>query len=292
MSAAQIFTQSHGDIWLNGVHIPIKEAKIPLLSHGLHYGSTVFEGERAYGGKIFKSAQHTRRLMSSCNLLGFDLPFDFDTFEQAKVDILQKSGLKEAYIRAIAWKGSGALGVGSTDNQINAAICLWPMDPYFGEAGTGIRLALSDWRRPPPQCAPVKAKAAGLYTICTLSKDAAISAGYDDALMLDIDGRVSECTGAHIFFVRDGALFTPKADWMIDGITRATVIEIANKYAIEVNEISMLPDDIKTYSEAFICGSAVEIVPITEINGTDFTPGEVTGRILDAYTKIKYGYQF
>ncbi len=291
MSKVIPFTQTTGNIWINGEMIPVEDAKIPLLSHGLHYGSTVFEGERAYGGVIFKSGQHTSRLMNSCQLLGFELPFDFDSFEQSKMDVLQDSGLKDAYIRAIAWRGSGALGVGSSNNKINAAIAIWQMSPYFNSAD-GIRLTISIWRRPPAQCAPVKAKAAGLYAICTLSKDASLSAGYDDALMLDIKGRIAECTGAHIFFVQDNQLFTPKADWMIDGITRASVMEIADKLQVPVAETSILPEQIPDFSEAFICGSAVEIVPVREIAGTEFTPGELTQKIINAYDKMKYGLPF
>ncbi len=291
MSKVIPFTQTTGNIWINGEMIPVKDAKIPLLSHGLHYGSTVFEGERAYGGVIFKSGQHTSRLMNSCQLLGFELPFDFDSFEQSKMDVLQDSGLKDAYIRAIAWRGSGALGVGSSNNKINAAIAIWQMSPYFNSAD-GIRLTISSWRRPPAQCAPVKAKAAGLYAICTLSKDTSLSAGYDDALMLDIKGRIAECTGAHIFFVQDNQLFTPKADWMIDGITRASVMEIADKLQVPVTETSILPEQIPDFSEAFICGSAVEIVPVREIARTEFTPGDLTQKIINAYDKMKYGLPF
>ena len=286
------FTQNDGDIWLNGNFVPVAEANIPLLSHGLHYGSTVFEGERAYDGKIFKSDQHTRRLMRSCNLLGFDLPFSFEEFEQAKREALARSGLSEAYFRAIAWKGSGALGVGSSNNRANAAIALWPMDPYFSENAAGIRLDIATWRRPPSVCAPVKAKAAGLYAICTLSKDASKENGFDDALMLDIEGRVSECTGAHIFFARDGAPFTPKADFMIDGITRATVMEIAQHRQIKVTEQTIQPDEIANFTECFIVGSAVEVVPVMEIKGTSFVPGELTRAIVDDYQAMVHGRLF
>jgi branched-chain amino acid aminotransferase len=283
------FTQTTGDIWVNGEFISIADAKIPLLSHGLHYASAVFEGEQAYNGRIFKSDQHTRRLMRSCNLLGFELPYDFDSLEQAKNDTLQRSGLQNAYFRVIAWKGSGALGVGAGNNKVNVAIALWPMDPYFDVNSDGIRLEISNWRRPPPQCAPVKAKAAGLYTICTLSKDQSMTNGYDDALMLDIEGRVAECTGAHIFFVANGELFTPNAEWMIDGITRATVMEIATSLSIKVTEKYILPDEISNYSESFICGSAVEIVPVKEIAGTKFVSADLTKKIICAYHDLTRG---
>lgn len=289
MSKPQPFTQIEGDFWLNGKFLPISQAKIPLLSHGLHYASCVFEGERAYNGRIFKSAQHTRRLMQSCRLLGFELPSDFETFEQAKVDLLQRSGLDAAYFRAIVWKDSGALGVGSSNNRVNVAITLWPMDPYFDIDSGGIRLDISNWRRPPPECAPVKAKAAGLYTICTLSKDESLANGYDDALMLDVEGRVAECTGAHIFFIKAGELFTPKSDWMIDGITRATVIEIANHHQIKVHEVDIFPQEISDFSECFICGSAVEVVPVKQIKQVKFTPGPLSQKIIDGYHAVTHG---
>lgn len=283
------FVQTSGDIWLNGQFVEVEKTSIPILTHGLHYGSAVFEGERAYGGTIFKSAEHTRRLMNSCNLLGFDLPVNFETFEQAKRETLSRSGMQEAYVRAIVWKGSGGLGVGTGDNQVNAAIAMWQMDPYFKPTSGGLRLDISDWRRPPPDCAPVKAKAAGLYAICTMSKDKAAQRGFDDALMYDYEGRVAECTGAHIFFCRDGALFTPKADWMIDGITRASVLEIAAKRGISVTEKTIMPDEMSTYNECFIVGSAVEVVPVGEIKGQIFTPGKITQQIVGDYNKMKYG---
>jgi branched-chain amino acid aminotransferase len=289
MSKPQPFTQCEGDLWINGKFVAVADANLPILSHGLHYASTVFEGEQAYDGKIFKSGQHTRRLMNSCKLLGFELPFDFETFEQAKRETLERSGLQNAYFRAIAWKGSGALGVGTTDNQVHAAISLWEMSPYFGTDHKGLRLDVSDWRRPPPACAPVKAKAAGLYTICTLTKDASLAKGYDDAIMLDLEGRISECTGAHIFFVRDGVLHTPKSDWMIDGITRASVLEIAKLRGIPVKELDLFPKDMADFSECFITGSAVEVVAVREIAGQSFQPGKLSKQIIEDYYAMTHG---
>lgn len=288
MSSAKPFTQVTGDVWINGSFVPVAEAHIPLLSHGLHYASCVFEGERAYGGHIFKSEEHTRRLMNSCNLLGFDFPFSLEEFEQAKYDAIARNGFTNAYLRPIAWKGSGPLGVGSSVNRVNVAIATWEMDGYFSDK-PGVRLALSDWRRPPPVCAPVKAKAAGLYTICTISKDASLKAGYDDALMLDYEGRIAECTGAHIFFVKDGELYTPRSDWILEGITRATVIEIAKARGITVHQEFIQPEQMQNATECFIVGSAVEIMPVLEIAGQTFTPGDVTARIRDDYNTIKYG---
>lgn len=288
MGSAKPFTQMEGDVWINGNFVPVAAAQIPLLSHGLHYASCVFEGERAYGGHIFKSEAHTRRLMDSCRLLGFEFPFTLEEFEAAKYETIERNGLTNAYLRPIAWKGSGPLGVGSSVNRVNVAIATWEMDGYFS-GKEGVRLALSDWRRPPPACAPVKAKAAGLYTICTISKDASLQAGFDDALMLDFEGRIAECTGAHIFFVKDGELYTPRSDWILEGITRATVIEIATARQIKVHQEFIMPEQMRNATECFIVGSAVEIMPVTEIAGQMFTPGEVTARISEDYNTIKYG---
>lgn len=290
MSSAQPFTQVEGEVWINGDFVPVQDARIPLLSHGLHYASCVFEGERAYGGHIFKCEEHTRRLMNSCNLLGFKFPFSIEEFNKAKHDTIARNGLKNAYLRPIAWKGSGPLGVGSSINRVNVGVAAWEMDSYFS-GHEGIRLGLSDWRRPPPECAPVKAKAAGLYTICTISKDASLKAGYDDALMLDYEGRIAECTGAHIFFARNGELFTPRSDWILEGITRATVIDMAQHRQIKMHEEFIMPEQLPEFDECFIVGSAVEIVPVTEIAGQTFTPGDMTTRIIADYSTLKNGNQ-
>ncbi len=289
MTKTLIFKQTHGKLWFDGKFVDCNEAKISVQTHGLHYGSCVFEGERAYGGEIFKSRTHTDRLINSCKLLGFELPYSATEFERAKQELRQMSGIEQAYVRPVAWRGSEQLGVSASGNTIHAAIAIWEMDTYFSDKMKGIRLDIADWRRPPAVCAPVKAKAAGLYMICTLSKDAAARAGYNDAMMMDYEGRIAECTGAHIFFVRDGELHTPSAEWILDGITRATVMEIAQVRGLTVHERHIMPDELPRFSECFIVGSAVEITPVNEIKGTYFTPGEVSRQMIEDYDTLIHG---
>ncbi len=289
MAKQLLFRQTSGDLWMDGKFMPCDAANISILTHGLHYGSCVFEGERAYNGKIFKSRVHTDRLMNSCRLLGFEFPFGAEEFEAAKAEVQLRSGIDDSYVRCFAWRGDEQLGVTARQNTIHAAVSIWPMGSYFADKMAGIRLTIADWKRPPADCAPVKAKAAGLYTICTLSKDAAADAGYNDALMLDYKGRISECTGAHIFFVKDGALHTPSDEWFLDGITRATVLEIAAVRDIEVHERHMMPDELADFDECFIVGTAAEITPINEIKGVFYTPGDITRRIIEDYETLVRG---
>ena len=289
MAEHLLFRQSSGQLWLDGAFVDWDKAKIDVQTHGLHYGSCVFEGERTYDGHIFKSRQHTRRLINSCKLLGFALPFDLDTFEAAKRETCARSGLEQAYVRAVAWRGAEQLGVSARDNAIHVAIATWAMDTYFDDKMAGIRLDIADWRRPPSACAPVKAKAAGLYMICTLSKHAANDAGYNDALMLDYEGRLAECTGAHIYFVKDGELHTPRADWILDGITSATVREIAAARGIKVHQRTIMPEELPDFSECFICGSAAEITPVNEIKGMAFKPGELSAQMIADYDTLIHG---
>ncbi len=291
MAQTLLFRQTSGKLWMDGAFIESDKAQISIQTHGLHYGSCVFEGERAYGGKIFKSRTHTERLKNSCKLLGFDLPYSVDEFERAKRELQEMSGIEQAYVRPVAWRGATQLGVSAKSNTVHAAIAIWQMNTYFADKMAGIRLTISDWRRPPPVCAPVKAKAAGLYMICTLSKDAAAEAGYNDALMLDYEGRIAECTGAHIFFVRDGELHTPSAECMLDGITRATVLEIAAARGLAVHERHIMPDELSSFSECFIVGSAVEITPVNEIKGVAYTPGELSRQMVEDYDALIHGGQ-
>lgn len=289
MAKQLLFRQTAGKLWFDGEFIDCDKAMISVQTHGLHYGSCVFEGERAYGGKIFKSRTHTNRLINSCKLLGFELPYSADEIEDAKQELRARSGIEQAYVRPVAWRGSEQLGVSARGNTIHAAIAIWAMDTYFADKMKGIRLTIADWRRPPASCAPVKAKAAGLYMICTLSKDAANDAGYNDALMLDYEGRVAECTGAHIFFVRDGELHTPSAEWILDGITRATVLDIAAKRNLTVHERHILPEELPRFSECFIVGSAVEITPVNAIKGIAYQPGDLSRQMIEDYDTLIHG---
>jgi branched-chain amino acid aminotransferase len=280
------FDQMEGLIWFDGKLIAGPEAKIHVLTHGLHYASTVFEGERAYRGVIFKSKEHSERLKHSAALLDFDIPFSVAEIEAAKRLVVERNGTPEAYIRPIAWRGSEQLGVSAQNNQIHLAIATWEWPSYFDPAQRlkGIRLNLADYRRPDPRTAPCLAKAAGLYMICTVEKHRAERRGYADAMMLDWEGRVAECTGANIFFIRDGRIHTPIADCFLAGITRATAIELARRRGIEVIERRIMPDELTGFSECFITGTAAEVTAVSEIAHWRFTPGAITRQLMEDYT--------
>jgi branched-chain amino acid aminotransferase len=280
------FDQMEGLIWFDGKLIAGPEAKIHVLTHGLHYASTVFEGERAYCGVIFKSKEHSERLKHSAALLDFDIPFSVAEIEAAKRLVVERNGTPEAYIRPIAWRGSEQLGVSAQNNQIHLAIATWEWPSYFDPAQRlkGIRLNLADYRRPDPRTAPCLAKAAGLYMICTVEKHRAERRGYADAMMLDWEGRVAECTGANIFFIRDGRIHTPIADCFLAGITRATAIDLAKRRGIEVIERRIMPDELTGFSECFITGTAAEVTPVSEIAHWRFTPGAITRQLMEDYT--------
>ena len=279
------FDQREGTIWFDGAMVPWREAKIHVLSHGLHYGSSVFEGERAYGGRIFKSLEHTKRLHRSAELLDFKIPFTVEEIEAAKALVLKTSGLQDAYLRPVAWRGSEMMGVSAQGNTIHLAIAAWEWPSYFDAATKmkGIRLDMAEYRRPDPATAPCASKAAGLYMICTISKHRAENKGYADALMLDFEGNVAECTGANVFFIKDGVIHTPTADRFLNGITRQTVIDLARRRGVEVVERRIRPEEMADFSECFITGSAAEVTPVSEIGPYRFTPAALTKPLMDDY---------
>jgi branched-chain amino acid aminotransferase len=280
------FDQRPDLIWYDGKLVPTSEAKISLLTHGLHYASCVFEGERAYGGEIFKGTEHSERLKRSAQMLDFEIPYSVAEIDAAKRLVLEKNNQTDAYVRPIAWRGSEQLGVSAQTNTIHLAIATWEWPSYFDPAQRlkGIRLDLADYRRPDPATAPVLAKAAGLYMICTISKHKAERKGYADAMMLDWQGRIAECTGANIFFIKNGTIHTPIADCFLDGITRRTVIELARRRGIEVIERRIMPDELKSFSECFITGTAAEVTPVSEIANWNFNPGGITQQLMEDYT--------
>jgi branched-chain amino acid aminotransferase len=284
--ASQTFDDRDGWIWLDGRMVEWRSAKVHILTHALHYASAVFEGERAYEGKIFKSAEHSRRLINSANILDFEIPFTADQIDAAKAEVLKRNNFTDAYVRAIAWRGSEMMGVSAQHNTIHLGIAAWVWPSYFGPAQRmkGIRLDMADYRRPDPATAPALAKAAGLYMICTISKHRAERRGYADALMLDWQGRVAECTGANVFFVKDGVIHTPIADCFLAGITRATVIDLARRRGFEVVERRIMPDELGGFSECFITGTAAEVTPVGEIGPHQYKPGAITATLIDAYT--------
>jgi branched-chain amino acid aminotransferase len=281
------FDQREGAIWYDGKLVAGPEAKLHVLSHGLHYASAVFEGERAYGGEIFKGSEHSERLRNSARILDFEIPYSVAEIDAAKRLVLERSGLTDAYVRPIAWRGSEMMGVSAQQNAIHLAIAVWEWPSYFDPAERlkGIRIGLADYRRPDPKTAPCLAKAAGLYMICTISKHQAERKGYADALMLDWEGRVAECTGANIFFVKDGKIHTPMADCFLDGITRKTVVELAKRRGFEVIERRIMPEELSGFSECFITGTAAEVTPVSEIASWRFTPAAITKQLMDDYTE-------
>jgi branched-chain amino acid aminotransferase len=280
------FDERRDVIWLDGKLIPTAECKISVLTHGLHYASCVFEGERAYGGVIFEGTKHSERLKNSAAILDFEIPYSVAEIDAAKRLVLEKNNQKEAYVRPIAWRGSEQLGVSAQNNTIHLAVATWEWPSYFDPAQRlkGIRLDLAEYRRPDPKTAPCLAKAAGLYMICTVSKHRAEKRGYADAMMLDWEGRVAECTGANIFFVKDGKIHTPIADCFLAGITRATAIAIARRHGIEVIERRIMPEELAGFSECFITGTAAEVTAVSEIADWKFTPSRITQVLMADYT--------
>jgi branched-chain amino acid aminotransferase len=282
------FDDCDGMIWFNGELIGWRDAKLHVLSHGLHYASCVFEGERSYNGAVFRMTEHHERLHTSAGVLGFEIPYGVEEIDAATAAVLEANGIVDGYIRPVAWRGSEMMGVSAQQTRINVAIAAWEWPSYFTPEARlkGIRLTTSPWRRPAPECAPVHAKAAGLYMICTLSKHAAEAKGYNDALMLDYRGRVAEATGANIFLLQDGKLHTPVPDCFLDGITRRTVIGLARERGIEVIERAIMPDELARTEEIFITGTAAEVTPVSEIDGNRFTVGEVSRTLMEAYSEL------
>jgi branched-chain amino acid aminotransferase len=274
-------------IWWNGQRRPWRDAKLHVLSHGLHYGSAVFEGERAYGGNIFKLTEHSERLKNSAAILGYEVPWTVAEIDEACRATLAANNLTDAYVRPIAWRGSEQLAVSAKLTSINLAVAVWAWPNLFGaDRMKGVRLSLAAWRRPHPETAPTASKAAGLYMIGTMSKHKAEDEGFDDALMLDWRGQVAEATGANIFFVINGELHTPTPDCFLDGITRRTVMSIARRHGIKVVERVILPEEMATASEVFLAGTAAEVTPVRQIGALSFAPGPVTERLLRDYEAL------
>lgn len=279
------FDQREGVIWMNGEFVPWKDAKVHVLTHGLHYGSAVFEGERAYGGEVFKLTEHTQRLFDSAEMLDMKIPFTVAEIDAATRETLKRQGFSDAYVRPIAWRGSEMMGVAAQNSKINVAIAIWQWPSYFDPAQLekGIRLDIAEFRRPDPMTAPSKAKAVGLYMICTISKHKAERKGYADAMMLDWRGQVAECTGANIFFVKNGEIHTPTPDCFLDGITRRTVIGLAQKRQIKVIERAIMPEELAGFEQCFIVGTAAEVTPVGEIGPYKFTVGDVSRTLRTDY---------
>jgi branched-chain amino acid aminotransferase len=281
------FDDRDGQIWLDGALVPWREARVHVLTHALHYASSVFEGERAYGGHIFRLRDHTDRLHASARLLGFDIPFGAEAVDAACRAVVAANGLTDAYVRPVAWRGSEQMQVAAPRAKIHLAIAAWQWPNLFGaDRKAGIRLEIARWKRPHPETAPTASKAAGLYMIGTLAKHEAAERGFDDALMLDWRGRLSEATGANAFFVIDGALHTPVPDCFLDGITRRTVMDLARERKIAVIERDLFPEDLGRASEVILTGTAAEVTPVRQIAEHHYTPGAITRTLADAYETL------
>jgi branched-chain amino acid aminotransferase len=277
-----------GWIWFDGGFRPWREAQVHVLTHGLHYASAVFEGERMYGGEIFKLREHTERLFRSARILDFEIPFTVEEIDAACTETCVRNGLSDCYVRPIAWRGSETIGVAAHNSKIHVAIAAWAWPSYFKpeERAKGIALTWAKYRRPSPETAPTASKAAGLYMICTISKHAAESEGFADALMLDYRGYVAEATGANVFFVRDGALHTPIPDCFLDGITRRSVMALAREKGFQVIEEHIRPEELSHFSECFLVGTAAEVTPVARVGEHSFTPGNISLSLMDDYARL------
>lgn len=274
-----------GWIWLNGEFVPWREARLHVLTHGLHYGSCVFEGERAYNGRVFKLTEHSQRLIDSGRMLGFEVPYSVAELDAATNATIGRNGLKDCYVRPLAWRGSEQMGVSAQKSRINVAIAVWEWGAYYSD----LRLTRAIYSRPAPHTAPIHSKAAGLYMICTISKHAAEAKGFGDALMLDHEGFVAETTGANIFLVMDGALHTPSPDRFLNGITRRTAIDLARQRGLEVIERRIRPEELPQAQEIFVTGTAAELTPVRAIDDLHYQVGPVTRSLLDDFHALTRG---
>jgi branched-chain amino acid aminotransferase len=291
MAPGSAYDDRDGFIWMDGDLVEWRSAKVHLLTHALHYGSSVFEGERAYGGHIFKSEAHSQRLLDSGAAMDIPIPYTVAEIEKAKADTMHANNMSDAYVRVLSWRGSGPdMGVASARNPVHMAVATWEWGAYYGDAKfKGARLDISKWKRPSPETIPCHAKASGLYMICTMSKHAAEAKGCSDSLMMDYRGYVAEATGANVFFVRDGAVHTPTPDSFLNGITRQTVIGMLDDQGIEVVERHIMPDELESFEQCWLTGTAAEVTPVAEIGPYNFEVGAMTKDIAESYERVVRG---
>jgi branched-chain amino acid aminotransferase len=277
-----------GTIWMDGALVDWRAANVHLLSHAMHYASSVFEGERCYNGKIFESRRHSERLIYSGTQLDMPVPYTVDEIETAKYATLEANGLTNAYVRALAWRGAGDdMGVSSSKNPVRMAIAVWGWGNYYGDAKMkGAKLDISKWKRPSPETIPVHAKAAGLYMICTISKPAAEAKGCSDALFMDYRGYVAEATGANIFFVKDGEVHTPLPDCFLNGITRQTIIKMLKEKGVNVIERHIMPEEMESFEQCWLTGTAAEVTPVAQIGDYMFEVGALTRDVAESYDRL------
>jgi len=291
MAEHRNFDDRDGWIWLDGKLVPWREANVHVLTHALHYASSVFEGQRAYNGVIFKLTEHSERLHKSAGILGFEIPWSVEEINAACNEVLKTNGLTDAYLRPVAWRGSESMGVSPQGTKPHLAIAAWEWGKYFDpeKASNGIRLDIAPWRRPAPYTAPVHSKAAGLYMICTLSRQHAEGRGFDDALMFDWRGQVAEATGANAFFIRDGQLHTPTPDCFLNGITRQTVMDLARRRGIEVVERAIWPEELEGFEQMFLTGSAAEVTFVGSAGPWNFEVGDMSRQLAKDYDDLVNG---
>ncbi len=277
-----------GKIWMDGKLVDWRSANVHVLTHALHYASSVFEGERCYDGTIFLGRQHSERLHKSAEYMEMEIPYSVDEIEAAKRAVLDANGLDNAYVRAVAWRGAGEdMGVSSSRNPVRMAVAAWEWGSYYGDAKfKGAKLDVAKWKRPSPETIPVHAKAAGLYMICTMSKHAAEAKGCSDAMFLDYRGYVAEATGANIFFVKDGEVHTPLPDAILNGLTRQTVIGMLKERDIKVHERHIEPGELEGMEQCWLTGSAAEVTPVGQIGDWTFEVGALTREIAESYDKL------
>ncbi len=282
------YADRDGTIWMDGKLVPWRDANVHILTHAMHYASSVFEGERAYNGKIFESRRHSERLLASGRMLDMEIPWTVDEIETAKYEVMKANNLTDAYVRAVAWRGAGEdMGVSSARNPVRLAVATWGWGNYYGDAKMkGAKLDISKWKRPSPETIPVHAKAAGLYMICTMSKHTAEAKGCSDALFMDYRGYVAEATGANIFFVRDGDVHTPMADCFLNGITRQTVIGMLKERQITVHERHIEPAEMESFQQCWLTGTAAEVTPVGQIGDYTFEVGALTRDVSESYEKL------
>ena len=288
MADTRSFDDRDGWIWFDGKLVPWREANVHVLTHAMHYASSVFEGQRAYGGVIFRLSDHSARLRKSAELLGFEIPWTVEEIDAACNEVVKANGFTDAYVRPVAWRGSEKMGVSPKGTKPHLAIAAWEWGKYFAPeiAAKGLRLDIAPWRRPAPYTAPVHSKAAGLYMIATLSKKHADERGYDDALMFDWRGQVAEATGANAFFIRNGSLYTPTPDCFLNGITRQTVMDLARRRGVEVIEKPIWPEELESFEQMFITGSAAEVTFIQSAGPWNFEIGDLSRQLAQDYDDL------
>lgn len=282
------FHDRDGYIWIDGEIKPWREVQVHFMTHALHYGTLVFEGERAYEGQIFKSFEHSQRLINSANIIHMDMPWSADEIEQIKREVMEANKLESAYVRAAAWRGSEQMGIDITGTLTHMAVAAWDWGSYFAPEirETGITLGTSKWRKPAPDTAPVHSKCSGLYVLSTMAKYEAKQNGFTDALMLDYEGLVAESTGANLFAIKDGTLITPIADRFLNGLTRQTIIELAANLNIPVEEKRITPEELKDFEEIFVTGTAAEVTAVSKIDDIEYGVGPLTRKLQEAYEEL------